>query len=393
MGAAVDLPRKMEPITEADRFSSLAPSVQRASTVTFDTLDAFLARASRLPDGFSYGTTGTPTHRHLERRIAGLDQAHHAVVVPSGQAAIVLVMMALLKAGDHLLISDSAYGPAQTFALEHMAQLGVDVQRYDPCVSADDLRAMLRTSTRMVWMESPGSITMEVQDVARVADQARRVGALTVIDNTWASPLFFSPLSCGVDVCIHACTKYMGGHSDLLMGSISTNDLALYERLRHLQSYMGLAASASDCFLVERGLDTLALRMQAQSANALEVAHWLEAHASVTQVLHPALESSRFHGLWRSYFTGSGAVFSFMTQPASLEAHRTFFTGLHTLRIGASWGSVHSLLAFYPAALQQGRAFPSVNGAILRVSVGLEGAQRVIADLDEALARFDRVRR
>lgn len=370
-------------------FSSLVPAVLRASTVKFDSLDDFITRGSRLPDGFSYGTTGTPSHRQLERRIAKMDKGSHCVVVPSGQAAIALVMMTLLKSGDHLLISDSSYGPAQTFAMEQMAQLGVQVERYNPSIDGESLGKLIRPTTRLLWLESPGSITMEVQDVAPLVQQARKHGVLTAIDNTWSSPLYFQPLALGVDLCIHACTKYMGGHSDLLMGSISTNDRELYKRVRHLQSYMGLASSADDCFLVERGLETLAVRMAHQSAAALDIARWLEARDEVQQVLHPALESSPSHALWRKYFSGSGGVFSLVLKPAPFAAYQAFFSDLETLSIGASWGSVHSLIAYYPAELQDGRAFPPVRQPLIRVSVGLEAVESIRSDLARAFERFN----
>lgn len=370
-------------------FSSLVPAVLRASTVKFGSLDDFITRGSRLPDGFSYGTTGTPSHRQLEFRIAKMDKGSHCVVVPSGQAAIALVMMTLLKSGDHLLISDSSYGPAQTFAMEQMAQLGVQVERYKPSIDGESLGKLIRPNTRLLWLESPGSITMEVQDVAALVEEARKHGVLTAIDNTWSSPLYFQPLALGVDLCIHACTKYMGGHSDLLMGSISTNDRELYKRVRHLQSYMGLASSADDCFLVERGLETLAVRMAHQSAAALEIARWLEARGEVQQVLHPALESSPSHTLWRKYFSGSGGVFSLVLKPASFAAYQAFFSDFQTLSIGASWGSVHSLIAYYPAELQDGRAFPPVRQPLIRLSVGLEDVESIRSDLARAFERFN----
>lgn len=373
-------------------FSSLIPAVMRASTVKFHSLDDFVARGNRLPDGFSYGTTGTPTHRRLEQRIAHLDKGAHCVVVPSGQAAIALVMMALLKAGDHLLISDSAYGPAQTFALERMAALGVSVERYDPRIGGEGMGQLIRPNTRLLWMESPGSITMEVQDVSALVAQAQKHGVFTAIDNTWGSPLYFQPLSLGVDLCLHACTKYMGGHSDLLMGSISTSDTDLYRKLRHLQSYMGLASGADDCFLVERGLETLALRLSHQSAVALEIARWLEGHEQVEKVLHPALASSRSHTLWSKYFSGSGGVFSLALQQAPYCAYQALFSDLQTFSIGASWGSVHSLLAFYPAEIQDQRAFPEVQQPLIRLSVGLEGIDAIRTDLTCALERFAKAR-
>jgi cysteine-S-conjugate beta-lyase len=368
-------------------FDSLVPSVQRASTVRFASLDDFLARGSRLPDGFSYGTTGTPTHRHLEARIAALDGARHGLVLPSGQAAIALVMLHRLSQGDHLLISASSYGPAVTFAAQHLGRLGVQVEPYDPRVGGD-IRRLFRPTTRLVWMESPGSLTMEVQDVAAMASAARQAGIATAIDNTWSSPLYSRPLDLGVDLCLHACTKYMGGHSDLLMGSVTTRDDDLYAGLRQMQAYMGQAAGTDDCFLVERGLDTLAIRMQAQSTRALALADWLQRHPAVADVLHPGLPDSRDHALWQRQSSGCGAVFSFLPRAQGLAAAQAFFAGLRQFAIGASWGSVHSLAAYYPAALQTGRAFCDVQGPLIRLSIGLEDPALLQDDLAQALHRM-----
>ena len=371
------------------RFDTLAPPTWRASTVRFDSLDAFLQRSERLPDGYSYGTTGTPTHRHLEARIAALDGARHALVLPSGQAAVALAMLHGVGQGDHLLISASAYGPAITFARRHLARLGVDVELYDPRVGAA-IAQQLKPTTRLIWLESPGSLTLEVQDVAAIADVARKAGVRTAIDNTWASPLYSRPLDFGVDLCLHACTKYMGGHSDLLMGSLSTNDASLYGGLRELQAYMGQVAGADDCILVERGLDTLALRMQVQSAQALALAASLRRHPMVAQVLHPGLPDSTDHALWARQATGHGAVFAFEPRAHDEAGARAFFAGLERFAIGASWGSVHSLAAYYPAALQRGRPFCGVTGALVRLSVGVEPLDALQADLELALDRMRR---
>lgn len=368
-------------------FDSLVAPVMRASTVRFSSLDDFLTRGERLPDGYSYGTTGTPTHRRLEARIAALDGARHGIVLPSGQAAIALVMLHLLGHGDHLLISASSYGPAITFAIRMLGRLGIDVEIYDPRIGRD-IAGLLKPSTKLVWMESPGSLTMEVQDVEGIAEVTARSGVTTAIDNTWSSPLYSRPLALGVSLCIHACTKYMGGHSDLLMGAVTTNDETLYAGLRNLQAYMGQAASADDCFLVERGLDTLELRMQAQSARALGLADALSRHPMVARVLHPGLPSSPDHGAWQRQSSGSGAVFSFVPSPHSERAARAFFDGLQHFSIGASWGSVHSLAAYYPAAQQAERPFCDVQGALVRLSIGLEAPDSLLTDVERALERM-----
>lgn len=374
---------------QAGGFSSLSPAVFRASTITFATLDDFVARKSRPADGYTYGVTGTPTHRGLETRIASLDKARHCLVVPSGQAAISLTMLALLKAGDHFLISDASYGPAHDFAFR-LTQLGVEVERYDPCIG-DAIAAMIRPNTRLIWLESPGTITMEVQDVPAIVAQAKARGVLTAIDNSWASPLYYSPLSLGVDLCIHACSKHMGGHSDLLMGSISTNDVALHSALRALQSSMGLAVSADDCFLVQRGLDTMALRLEAQSARALRIAEFLQGHPMVRQVLHPALASFGTHSLWRAQFTGSGSLFSLVLQDAPLDAFRALFNAFKHIAIGASYGGLHSLAAFYPVQNQANRRFPTVQAPVIRLAVGIEDDTTLIDELGRSLEAFEEV--
>lgn len=371
-------------------FSSLSPAVWRASTVTFSSLDEFVERKARLPDGFTYGTTGTPTHRQLEARIATLDKADHCVVLPSGQAAIALVMLAVLKAGDHLLITDSAYGPAHDFA-RHLTGMGIEVERYDPGIGYG-IAALIRPNTRMIWLESPGTVTMDVQDVPAIVAAARSRGVRTAIDNSWASPLYFSPLTLGVDLCIHACSKHMGGHSDLLMGSVSTNDTALHGALRGLQATMGQAVSAEDCFLVQRGLETMALRLEAQSEKALRLAEHLQQHPSVREVLHPALSTFSTHQLWRDQFSGSGSLFSLTLPGASLDAYRAMFGAFRHIAIGASYGGLHSLAAFYPAQHQLSRRFPRIDAPVIRLAIGLEDYRALIEDVERALEAFETVR-
>lgn len=376
--------------TYPNSFSSLSPAVWRASTITFASLDEFVDRKARLPDGFTYGITGTPTHRQLEARIAALDKANHCLVLPSGQAAISLVMLTMLKAGDHLLITDSAYGPAHDFAT-HLTRMGVEVERYDPCIGPG-IAGLIRSNTRLIWLESPGTVTMEVQDVPGIVLQARLRGVRTAIDNSWASPLYFSPLSLGVDLCIQACSKHMGGHSDLLMGSVSTNDIALHTALRALQATMGQAVSAEDCFLVQRGLDTMALRLEAQSTKALRLAEHLQRHPMVREVLHPALNTFKTHNLWRDQFSGSGSLFSLVLQDAPLEAFRAMFHSFNQIAIGASYGGLHSLAAFYHAQHQTSRLFPSIQAPVIRLAIGLEDYSALAGELDQSLEAFESVR-
>jgi cystathionine beta-lyase len=373
--------------TAAQPFKSLSPGVFRASTIVFDSYEDFVARKSRQPDGFSYGLNGTPTHRELEARIASLEGARHCVVLPSGQAALVASALPFLKAGDHVLISDASYGGLKAFAHDWLAHLGVDIDVY-PADVGKQIEQYLRSNTRMIFIESPGTITMEIPDVKAIVAAARARSIRTMMDNTWASPLAYRPLGHGVDMSVEAVTKFFGGHSDLLMGAISTNDFAIYEQLREAQATLGLAVSADDCFLALRGLETLKLRFEQQSRNTLRIARWLEQHPVVDQVLFAPLESHPGHTIWKRDFSGSGCLFSFTLKPAPDQAIAALFNSLEVFSIGASWGGTHSLIAFYPAALQLARRFPPTDQPIIRLSIGLEDVDRLITDLDYGLAEY-----
>ncbi|SFQ33752.1 cystathionine beta-lyase [Variovorax sp. 770b2] len=368
-------------------FESLSPPVMRGSTVVFDTFADFVNRKSRQPDGFSYGITGTPTARGLERKIAELEGGRHCVVTPSGQSALMTTVMGFVRGGEHLLVSAACYGALKTFAQKWLAAMNVDVEFYPPAIGAE-IEALIRPNTRMICMESPGTVTMEMQDTPAIAAVARRHGVLTMMDNTWASPLGFQPLANGVDFSIEAATKFMGGHSDLLMGSISTNDHAHYEVLRETQSILGQQVSPDDCFLVLRGLETLKVRLAAQSASTLHIAQWLQAQPAVERLLYPPLESDPGHALWKRDFRTNGCLFSLVLKPAPEGAFHGFFDALRHFVIGASWGGVHSLAAYYPAALQADRVFPATDQPVVRLSIGLEDTDDLIADLKAALAGY-----
>jgi cystathionine beta-lyase len=371
-------------------FRSLSPGVYRASTVVFDSLADFTRRKERQPDGFSYGITGTPTARELEHRIAALEGGAHCVVTPSGQSALFTAVMAFVRGGDHLLVSAACYGALKTFAQKWLATFNVDVEIYPPAIGAD-IKTYIKPNTKMICMESPGTVTMEMPDIRAIVEVAKRHGVMTMMDNTWASPLAFKPLAHGVDLSIEAATKLFGGHSDLLMGSISMNDLSYYETLRETQSILGQQTSPDDCFLVLRGLETLKVRFAAQSKTALEIAQQLEAHPLVSKVLFPALPSDTGHAIWKRDFTGNGCLFSVILTPAPDAAHIAFFDALKHFAIGASWGGVHSLAAFYPAPLQADRLFPLTDQPVIRLSIGLEESELLMADLLGGLSDFEKV--
>jgi cystathionine beta-lyase len=368
-------------------FASLSPTVWRASTVVFDTFEDFIHRKSRQPDGYSYGITGTPTSRQLENRIAQLEGANHCVITPSGQSALMTATMAFVRGGDHLLISESCYGALKTFARNWLSQMGVEVEFYPPTIGTD-IQTLLRPNTRMIYLESPGTVTMEMQDIVGITAIARAHNIKTMMDNTWASPLYFKPLEHGVDLSIEAATKMFGGHSDLLMGTISLNDSEDYATLRETQSILGQAVSPEDCFLVMRGLETFELRLTKQSESTLKIARWLAEQPQVEQVMFPALETDPGHELWKKQFSGAGCLFSFTFTQESDEATSAFFNALEHLPIGASWGGTHSLIAYYPASQQQARDYSPTDKAIIRISIGLDDPETLITDLHRGLSAW-----
>ncbi len=369
-------------------YASLSPSVWRGSTVVFDNFEDFVGRKSRQPDGYSYGITGTPTARGLEKRIAELEGANHCIVMPSGASALITTVMAFVRGGDHLLISESCYGSLKSFGRLWLAKMGVEVEFYPPTIDAG-IEALIRPNTKMICMEAPGTVTMEMQDIDAITAIAKRRGVLTMMDNTWASPLFFKAIEHGVDFVVQAATKYFGGHSDVLMGTVSLNDLDNYGVLRETQSIFGQATSPEDCFLVERGLQTYELRLREQSRKALNVARWLENQPLVKQVLFPALESHPGHRIWREQFQGSGCLLSIVLETPPEEAtFGVFFNALKHFPIGASWGGTHSLIAYYPASQQTSRLYSPTDQPIVRISIGLEDEATLISDLSQALQAY-----
>lgn len=369
-------------------YSSLSPAVWRGSTVVFDSFEDFVGRKSRQPDGYSYGITGTPTARLLERRIADLEGAQHCIVVPSGASALMTTLMAFVRGGDHILISDSCYGALKSFGRQWLAKMGIEVEFYPPTIDSA-IEALIRPNTRMICIEAPGTVTMEMQDIDAITAIARRRGVLTMMDNTWATPVFFKPLEHGVDFAIEAATKFLGGHSDLLMGSIALNDCEHYAVLRETQSILGQSTSPEDCFLVQRGLDTLELRVREQGRKALNVARWLEQQPLVREVLFPALESNAGYSIWREQFTGNGCLMSMVLEPAEEEStFGAFFNALRHFPIGASWGGTHSLVAYYPASQQATRQYSPTDQPIIRLSIGLEDEALLRDDLQQALRAY-----
>ena len=360
--------------------------VFRASTILLPTM-ADLERASRGEyPGLSYGLHGLPTVTDFQRALAVLEGGHAALAVPSGLTATTLPLLALLKPGDHLLVTDAVYGPTRRFCDNHLRRLGMDVGYYDPLAGAAIVDAF-RPNTKLVFAESPGSLTFEVQDIRAIADAAHERGVRVVLDNTWATPLGFRAFDHGVDVSVHAATKYIGGHSDVLLGAIVAN-ADTFPALHRLWTDMGVAPSSDDCFLGLRGLRTLGVRMQRHEASAREIATWLVARPEVREVLYPALPGDRGHALWKRDFRGASGLFAVVLQPVDGAAIGRMLDGMRIFGMGWSWGGFESLLI--PTWPERARTVTrwSPGGPSLRVHVGLEDPQDLIEDLDAGFARL-----
>ena len=360
--------------------------VFRASTILFPTVEDLKLAAARQYPTLSYGLHGVPTVTDFQDAMTALEGGHAALAVPSGLTATTFPFLALLQPGDHALVTDVVYGPTRRFCELHVKRLGVDVEYYDPLVGAD-IAAFVKPNTRLVFLESPGSLTFEVQDVRAICDVARAHGAWTVLDNTWATPLFFRAFDHGVDVSVHAATKYIGGHSDVLLGAIVANEAA-YGPLFRLWTDMGVTASTDDCFLGLRGLRTLAARLERQQASTLRIAEWLRAQPQVKEVLYPALPGARGHALWKRDFRGASSLFGVVLQPVDEARIAAMLDGMEIFSMGWSWGGFESLVI--PTFPERTRSVTtwSPGGPCLRLAVGLEDADDLIADLADGFARL-----
>ncbi len=360
------------------------PAVHRGSTVLSPTLEDRRARQGhKLGQVLSYGVSGTPTHYPLEDAIAEIEGGTRCQIVSSGLAAVTTPLLAYLKAGDHLLMPDSVYGPGRNFANLILHRMGIETTFYDPMLNADGLRELLRPNTTVLYLESPGSNTFEVQDVPALAEVARAQGIKVLLDNTWGIH-FFQPFRHGVDVSIQALTKYVVGHSDALLGSVTTNDAGDWERLRLTTLALGQYASPDDCWLALRGLRTMAVRLDRQQASGLAVARWLATRPEIGRVLHPALPSCPGHAVWARDFSGASSLFSVVFRPEfALPAVEALAEALALFGIGASWGGYESLVL--PVRITRTAGSGDFGGEMARFHIGLEEPADLIADLEHAL--------
>ncbi|CCV08415.1 putative cystathionine beta-lyase [Mesorhizobium metallidurans STM 2683] len=372
----------------ASGFQSLSFPVYRGSTVVFPTVEAYQRRRENFYDGYSYGLYGTPTSRALEARIASLENGTKTLVVPSGLAAIVLTILAVAKAGDQVLIPDSVYDPVRTLSDNFLSFLGIQASYYDPLIGGR-IAPLLNERVKLVLVESPGSATMEIQDMAAIAGAAQANGTLVAVDNTWATPLRFKPLERDTDFSISAISKYFAGHSDVLMGSVTVRDEALYRRLRDVSRYLGYGVSPEDCALVLRGIETLSVRLDRVEANALKIAKWLEGRPEVVKVLHPALPSHPGHAIWQRDFSGSSGLFSVILQPWTRPQLALAIEALEFFCIGASWGGTKSIVVVMDPPPVRTATRTVEQGPLLRISVGLEHVDDLLLDLEKAFGMLE----
>ena len=361
-----------------DYYGFVNPPVVHASTVLFPDAATLASRAQK----YTYGTRGTPTTDALAKAIDELEGSAGTIIVPSGLMAVVVPLLGFLSAGDHVLIVDSVYYPTRNFADTVLKRLGVEVEYYEPRIGGG-IASLMKANTKVVFTESPGSNTFEIQDVPAIVEAAHAAGAIVMLDNTWATPIYFRPLDFGVDISIHAATKYPAGHSDILLGTVSAN-AACWEKLQETFNTLGCSAGPDDVYQVLRGLRTMGVRLERHQKSALEIARWLEHQDGVAQVLHPGLESHPDHALWKRDFSGSSGLFSVVLAGSGQKAAHAFLDALGIFGLGHSWGGFESLAALV-SLRDRTIAKGPYEGPLVRLQIGLEDVEDLKGDIAKGL--------
>lgn len=356
------------------------PPVMRASTILFDDVESYDEMQKDRFSGLRYGAYGTESAFQLERALTEISGCHRAIVVPTGLAAITAAISAILAPGGHLLVADCVYGPTRSFCDKVLTSAGISVEYFNPLIGSE-IRRLIKSNTQAVFCESPGSFTFEVVDIPALSEVTRSCGIPLVLDNTWATPIYFDALSHGVDISVEAVTKYINGHSDLVMGSISTTE-RWWRPIRERVADLGFATSPDDCYLALRGLRTLNLRLRHQQQSALKVAEWLSAHSKIEKVLYPPLPQDPGHTIWKRDFSGASSLFGVKFKAADEKITSRFIDSLELFGLGASWGGFESLVlpARYVRTADETKAIASV-----RLHIGIEDADDLIDDLEHAL--------
>jgi len=365
------------------RYSGMVNTpVFRTSTVIHPNLASYEKRPPEGEKIVRYGRYGTPTTFALEEAVAQMEGGFRAAAVPSGLAAITSALSAFVKTGDHLLVSDSVYAPTRVFCERQLKANGVDVEYYDPLLGAG-IAARMKANTRAVFCESPGSLTFEMQDIPAISRVAHERSAVVLADNTWGTPYFFRAFEHGVDVSIHAATKYIAGHSDVMLGIVVTNEHCWLPVRKTITEY-GFSVSPDDCYLGLRGFRTIGVRMKHQMASALRVARWLQQRAEVKRVIYPALEADPGHAIWERDFEGAASLFAVVLDPVPDPAVAAFVDSLKLFGIGSSWGGFESLVTVIHAEAYRTATRWNPGGPALRLHIGLEDPADLLADLEQA---------
>ncbi len=367
-------------------FAALPTAIHHASTVLFKDVAAMRARHWQDKSAYTYGLHGTPTSFTLEARLAEIEQGEYCLLAPSGLAAITLVDMALLQAGDDVLLPDNVYNPNRELGDWLARSFGIGARYYNPLIGAG-IADLIAANTKLIWTEAPGSVSMEVPDIPAICAAAHAKGALVAIDNTWSGGIAFAAFEHGVDIVMQALTKYQSGGSDVLMGAVITRDQALNVRLQAAHMRLGFGVGMDDAYLVLRNLPTLKLRFDAHDASARKVAGWLQSRPEINKILHPAFPDCPGHDTWKRDFTGAGGLFSVLFDARYSEVQTDqFVNNLKLFKIGYSWGGAHSLCV--PYRIAQMRKDWSHEGILVRFNIGLESTEDLIADIEQALARL-----
>lgn len=363
------------------------PPVYRASTCLFDSYKELRERvANPTAKKLFYGRKGTPTQWALEEAISQLEGAEGTMLFPSGIAAVTTAILSQVKSGDHILITDSAYEPTRSFANGLLKAMNVETEFYDPAIGAE-IATLIRDNTSVIVVESPGSLTFEVQDIPAIVTVAKANKIITIADNTWSTPLLFKPLDFGVDISVEACTKYLGGHSDSMIGSASASGTT-FKKLSRTAYQMGHMVSADDAFLTLRGMRTLGVRMKTHEENALKVAAWLKEQSMVHSVLHPAFEDCPGHQLWARDFNGSSGLFSIVLKEGDYPDTAAMVDHMRLFKMGFSWGGYESLILPSDPRGSRSATKWQAPGPLLRLHIGLEDTDDLIADLEAGLQRY-----
>ena len=365
------------------------PPVYRGSTVLFPSVEAVLNRRSKDYQGYTYGLYATPTSDALVEAVHGLEGGYATIATASGLSAITHSITGFVKAGDHILVTDSAYGPTRMFCDQVLARFGVETTYYDPLIGGG-IAGLIRPETKLVLTESPGSLTFEVQDIPAICQAAHEKGLVVVMDNTWATPLYFDALGHGVDVVLHAGTKYIGGHSDILLGLVTANTEENFRAVQSSVHHFGDGVAPDVCALALRGLRSMAVRLRHQEQTALDLARWLRERPEVKRVIHPALPEDPGHDLWKRDFTGSSGLFGFVLHTTDLNAVAAMLNNMELFGMGFSWGGFESLIL--PTDLGGSRTATAWEepGQLIRLSVGLEDLDDLKADLAAGFERLGR---